>query len=129
MKKSTGLFLLSFVLLVSCKTDTPPMVGGSPRSEEDILISAGFVDDNTYRIVCRGYPMPEYTGVQAENTAMEAARLNAIYFVKRDFDSSVDPGIYGSVERYERMNEHVVVYYIVRKKDLKRFYDPGHGDN
>lgn len=124
MKRFMLCLFALFLVPVSCTTQVTPSVGSSSRTEEEILISAGFTDNDTYRIVCRGFPMEGFTGVQAENMAMEAARLNAIYFVKRDFDPSVDPGRYGEVERYEKKGEFVIVYYVVRKKGLKKLYSP-----
>ena len=120
------LFLVVFTAGFSaCKSDTQPVVGGRMLSEEDVLVSAKFSDDNTFRIVCKGFPMEGLKGVAAENSAMESARLNAIYFIKRDFDPSVDPGVSGDVEHYEMRDAYAMVHYVVKMKGLKKKYHPG----
>ena len=90
MKRYSLLLPLVFVFFVKCASDPEPLtlsrsgpgvVPATGHTEEEILISAEFIDDNTYVIVCKGFPLPELTGENAINSAKEAARLNAISFI------------------------------------------------
>ena len=100
------------------------MVGSRMLTEEDVLVKAEFTDDNTYRIVCKGYPMEGLSGVSAEKSSMEAAQMNAFYFIKKNFGNAVDPGINGDVEHYEMRDTYAIVHFVVKKKGLKKLYRP-----
>lgn len=89
-----------------------------------VLISKNFIDDNTYRIVCRGFPAQGLSGLQRNESAMRAARLNAYLFIKSDFVDSVAPDRDGSVEKFEVTRDYAVIYYVVSKRGLKKLLRP-----
>ncbi|MCP4135311.1 MAG: hypothetical protein GY754_30360 [bacterium] len=131
------------IQFTSCKkeapapgTDTEPLGMGGPDeiddlgslvmslqgggyTEADILVKQNFRDDNTYIIVCKGFPMKGTSGIVKDSSAKRAARLNAYYFAKKIFDNSVDPGKYGDIEKTEKMDDHIVIHYVLEMKGLK----------
>lgn len=107
--------LCAAALLVSV-CDQP---GKGPTAQQ-VLISKGFIDDNTYRIVCRGYPEQGLTGVAKTESSRQAARLNAYVFLRSEFVEAVDPGRFGTVEKYDYTNNYAIIYYVLRKKGLKK---------
>lgn len=98
----------------SCSSGDEMNVQSTPS-----LISEEFTSDDTYEIICRGFPKQGLTGVQKEESAKRAALLNAYYFVQARFDNTVKPDTDGIVVRYEVQDEFVIVYYRVTKKNLK----------
>ncbi len=91
------------------------MKSGAPRQS---LISKGFIDDNTWKIVCRGYPMEGLSGTQMGESSKRAALLSAYYFIQQTFDDSVAPDRDGTTEKIEMKSDHAVLHYVVRKKGL-----------
>jgi hypothetical protein len=116
MKTNILLIILTCVI-ISAGCDGPAVKSGVQR---EALISKGFIDDNAYRVVCRGYPQKGLTGVQQDESAKRAALLSAYYFIKRDFTDAVRPDKDGSAEKFDVVEDHVVVHYVVRKKGLKK---------
>lgn len=84
------------------------------------LISEEFTSNETYEVVCRGFPKQGLTGVQKEESAKRAALLNAYYFVQSRFDDTVKPDTDGIVVKYDVQDEYVIVYYRVTKSNLKK---------
>ncbi|OHD63040.1 MAG: hypothetical protein A2176_09485 [Spirochaetes bacterium RBG_13_51_14] len=91
----------------------------------EVLISKGFVDDNTYKVICRGFPKEGMTGVQMVEASKRAALLSAYYYIKDVFGNAVAPDMEGKVEKYDTMKDHVVLHYIVEKKGLRAKARPG----
>jgi hypothetical protein len=89
-----------------------------------VLISKKFIDDNSYRIVCRGFPEEGLTGVQRTESSKRAARLNAYVFIKSEFVDAVAPDRDGRVEKFEVANDYAIIYYVVAKKGLKKMIRP-----
>ena len=118
MKISLVIVVLALALVPAC--DTHKAVKSGAHTMEDVLIKKGFMDNNTYRIVCRGYPQEGLTGIQKVESAKRAALLNAYYFVKNTFDESVAPDTDGRAEKFDVSSDHAVVYYVIRKIGLKR---------
>ncbi len=116
MKNIFSLFLTALIIciLLSCSSGDDMSVQSPPS-----LISEDFISDDTYEIVCRGFPKQGLSGVQKEESAKRAALLNAYYFVQARFDNTVKPDTDGSVVRYEVQDDFVVVYYRLTKKNLK----------
>jgi len=116
MKKMT-IISLTFLLagiIFSCSSGNEINVQSLPA-----LISEEYISDDTYEIVCRGFPKQGLEGVQREESAKRAALLNAYYFVQARFDATVKPDADGTVVRYDVQDEFVVIYYRVTKKNLK----------
>ncbi|MCU0845930.1 MAG: hypothetical protein MUC76_13505 [Spirochaetes bacterium] len=98
-----------------------------PRKANDrqsILIKNHFIDDTSYMIVCKGYPREGLEGVQAMETAKEAALMNAQMVAKDFFIDSVDVVRQGTVDRYDTADGYAVVTYIIKGSDLKRSLRP-----
>jgi hypothetical protein len=113
--------LAIFVIMVSAVSCSERItVKSSGPSIEDVLISRGFINDNSYRIVCRGYPQGGLDGVQKVESSKRGALLNAYYFVQAVFDDSVAPDRDGKAEKFDVMNDYAIVHYLVTKKDLKK---------
>jgi len=93
--------------------------------KKEPLISQGFVDDDTYKVVCRGYPLEGSTGIQKTESSKRAALLGAYYYIKNAFNESVAPDRDGKAEKFEFMSDHVVVHYVVQKKGLKKMAKAG----
>ena len=93
--------------------------------KKEPLISQGFVDDDTYRVVCRGYPLEGSTGVQMIESSKRAALLGAYYYIKNAFNESVAPDKDGKAEKFDYMGDHVVVHYMVQKKGLRKLTRAG----
>ena len=83
------------------------------------LISKGFVDDNTYRVVCRGFPLAGAEDVQKVESAKRAAILNAYAFIKSEFGDRVAPDREGKVEKMDIRDDHVILYFVIKKKRLR----------
>ncbi len=88
-----------------------------------VLVKKDFINDNTYVIVCRGFPREGLEGLQAVETAKEAALLNAQIIAREIFNDSIDVVKGGSVEAYE-VNEREVyaqVRYVIKAPGLKKY--------
>ncbi|PKL38098.1 MAG: hypothetical protein CVV44_13100 [Spirochaetae bacterium HGW-Spirochaetae-1] len=96
------------------------MAGGCARNERSALISKKFIDDNTYEIVCRGFPMAETEGIARFESAKRAALMNAYFYTRQTFNDTVFPDRDGDVNRVEVGNDYAVVYYVIKKRDLKK---------
>lgn len=104
------------------------MVSGcGPRKANDkgsILIKGTFIDDTSYMIVCKGFPREGLEGVQAMETAKEAALLNAQMIAKDVFADSVDVVRQGTIDRYDTGDGYAVVTYVIKGPDLKQSLRP-----
>ena len=121
MKIKMLLLLVSFVMvLAGC--DQVGVTSQGPR--EAALISKGFVDDNTWKVVCRGFPLEGLKGIQKSESSKRAALLGAYYYIKETFNESVSPDKDGKTEKLEIMSDHAVLYYVVHKKGLKKMMKP-----
>jgi len=89
-----------------------------------ILIKSAFIDDTSYMIVCRGYPREGLEGVQAMETAKEAALINAQMIAKDIFADSVDVVRQGTADRYDTADGYAVVTYIIKGPGLKQSLRP-----
>ena len=116
------LFIIVTVILLSTGCDEKSVENTGPKEP---LISQGFVDDNTYVVVCRGYPLQGSTGIQKAESSKRAALLGAYYYIKTVFNDSVAPDKDGKAEKFEYMNDYVVLHYMVRKKGLKKMVKAG----
>jgi hypothetical protein len=116
------LFVIVTVILLSIGCDEKSVKNTVPKEP---LISQGFVDDNTYMVICRGYPLQGSTGIQKVESSKRAALLGAYYYIKTVFNDSVAPDKDGKAEKFEYMSDHVVVHYVVQKKGLKKMAKAG----
>lgn len=87
-----------------------------------VLVKKDFLNDNTYVIICRGFPKEGLEGLQAVETSKEAALLNAQIIARETFSDSIDVVKGGSVESYE-VNErqgYAQIRYVVKAPGLKK---------
>ena len=87
-----------------------------------VLVKKEFINGNTYVIVCKGFPRVGLEGLQAVETAKEAALLNAQIIARETFNDSIDVVKGGSVEGYE-VNEREVcaqIRYVIKAPGLKK---------
>jgi hypothetical protein len=115
--KCNAIFTIIVLLVTLAGCDNVTVKSSGPK---EVLISQGFVDDNTYRVVCRGYPLDGLKGIQQAESSKRAALLHAYYVIKQVFNESVAPDRDGKTEKIEYMSDHAVLNYVVRKKDLKK---------
>lgn len=116
MKKFQVLFLIAlFFMITGCSSKPDGMVSSVPS-----LIKEGFKSDTEYEIICRGFPKEGLEGIQKDESAKRAALLNAYYFARLKFDDSVVPDRDGKAERFVLNQDHAIVYYTIKKPDLKR---------
>jgi hypothetical protein len=111
------LIALFFAMAIVAGCDQGGVKSGAPRES---LISKGFIDDNTWKIVCRGYPLEGLTGLQMIESSKRAALLSAYYFIQQTFDDSVAPDKDGTTEKIEMRGDHAVLHYVVHKRGLKK---------
>lgn len=116
--------LLVIIVLFFAMTGCDQDIVTSPGPKE-ALISQGFVDDNTYRVVCRGYPIEGLKGIQQAESSKRAALLNAYFIIQGVFNESVAPDKDGKAEKIEYMSDHAVLHYVVKKRGLKKMVKTG----
>ncbi len=109
MKNILFLFIILPLILISCDD-----------SDNNILISKKFVDDNTYEIVCKGYPKGSLTGIAKVESSKRAALLNAYHFTRNAFGDKVKPDKEGTAEEYNINDNYAVITYVIKKKNLKK---------
>jgi len=115
-KIKSALILSLFVFTIfSCSSGNDINVQSMPS-----LISEGFISDDTYEVICRGFPKEGLEGVQKEESGKRAALLNAYYFIQARFDSSVVPDRDGTVYKYDVQDDFVIVHYRIKKQELKK---------
>jgi hypothetical protein len=85
-----------------------------------VLIKRYFDDDNTYVIVCKGFPKEGLDPAESRGTAREAALLNAQVIAKQAFKDSVDVIKNGRVEKYTDYPGYSVLYYVIKYPRLKK---------
>ncbi len=89
------------------------------QERRDIVIRKGFINRNSYLIVCKGYPKEGLAGVQKDATAREAALINAQVIARDLFNDTVDPIRNGEAVKFEMKGEYAVVHYRVQKANLR----------
>lgn len=114
MKRSALLAL--FCLFLSCYPET------EVSNNKEVVVEKSFRDDNTFVIVCNGWPKDTLTGLARAQSAREAALINAQFSSKDLFDESIDTVKNGTVEKYEVLDDYARVYYVITKTDLKKHY-------
>jgi len=115
-----NLVMLVLVLSFSGITMCAQKKVGADRSS--ILIKKYFVNDTTYIIICKGYPKEGLEGMQAVETAKEAALLNAQIIARETFNDSIDVVKGGSVEGYEvnKREVYAQIRYVIKAPNLKK---------
>ena len=117
-----SLLLLSVItVLIFSGCDS---VGVKSQGPREALVSKGFVDDDTWKVVCRGYPLEGLRGIQKTESSKRAALLGAYYYVQETFTDAVAPDKDGKTEKIELAGDHAVLHYIVHKKGLKKMVKP-----
>jgi hypothetical protein len=101
-------------------------LGANPHDWRNVIIDKGFRDQNTYFIVCKGFPKAGLDNVvQRKGTAREAALINAQFYAREIFDDSVDVFRNGSVEQTEYFDDYAVVHYVIEQvglSDRQRYF-------
>ncbi len=81
-----------------------------------------FKNDNTFVIICRGWPNESLTDKAKVESAKEAALMNAQFSARDLFDKAIDVVKYGTIEKYNVYNDYVTVEYSITYKGLRRYY-------
>jgi hypothetical protein len=103
------------------------LFAGDETVTPNIVISKGFKSRNAYLIVCKGFPKEGTDGIQRRETAKEAARMNAQFIARDIFNDTVDPVRNGIAKKFTVNEEYAVVYYEIRRKNLKARLRKGAG--
>lgn len=93
----------------------------SIQGTPDVLVDKYLKDDSTYVIICKGYPKPGTTGIQATATAKEAALLNAQFIARGIFSDDVDVIKDGLVENFVINPDHVILTYTIKHPHIRRY--------
>jgi len=115
MKNFTILLIVMSIIVVSCSQQI------SIQGKPDVLVKKYLKDDSTYVIMCKGYPKPDTTGIQATETAKEAALLNAQYIARGIFAEEVDVIKDGIIDGFSINPDYVVITYSIRHPNIKRY--------
>jgi len=113
--KIIAALMLAVIAVWSCSDKN----GRKGPAFRESLISKGFVDDNTYRVVCRGFPLAGAEDIQKVESAKRAAILNAYAFIKSEFGDRVAPDREGNVEKMDIRDEYVILHFVIKKKRLR----------
>jgi hypothetical protein len=120
--KIKALLMLIALMAVLAGCDQGGVTSQGPR---ETLISKGFIDDNTWKVVCRGYPLEGLTGIQKSESSKRAALLGAYYFVQETFNETVSPDRDGKSEKFVMYGDHAELHYVIHKKGLKKMVKTG----
>ncbi len=90
--------------------------------KETVIEKKWFRDDNTFVIICRGWPNESLTDKAKVESAKEAALMNAQFSARDLFDKSIDVVKNGTVEKYNVYDDYVTVEYSITYKGLRKFY-------
>ncbi|TAL39681.1 MAG: hypothetical protein EPN93_01010 [Spirochaetes bacterium] len=100
-----GIIVAAFIVLLTA----------SGLFSRDVLIDRGFRDDNTFFVVCKGYPNAALKNeTERYESAKEAALTNAQVLSQEFLDVSVDVIRNGIVEDYQSANDYVVITYVIQ---------------
>ena len=99
------------------------MISGNcqEKTKNDVIIKKWFKNNNTFVIVCKGYPKAGLKEPAKTESAKEAALINAQFFAKDLFTESVDVIKNGNVDKYQIKNEYVIIYYEIKASNLKKY--------
>jgi hypothetical protein len=117
MKKLIPVFLL--LSLVSWFWDSDEK---KDTAKETVIEKKWFKDDNTFVIICRGWPNESLTDKAKVESAKEAALMNAQFSARDLFDKAVDVVKNGTIEKYNVYDGYVTVEYSITFKGLRKFY-------
>ncbi len=122
--KIKALLVVTMLAAVLAGCDHGGIPGQGPR---ETLIRKGFINDDTWKVVCRGYPLEGLTGIQKSESSKRAALLGAYYYVKETFNESVAPDRDGKSEKFVMYSDHAELHYVIKKKGLKKMVKTGAG--
>ena len=114
MKHALVFTLAAIALFTGCAAPVEVEV-----AETNPLVSMDFKDNNTWIVVCRGFPLNDTNKTVKIESAKKAAVLNAYHFIRETFNDNVVPDRDGKVEKMDVVGDYAVVKYVVRKKGLR----------
>jgi hypothetical protein len=91
-------------------------------AKDTVIEKQWFKNDNTFVIICRGWPKEGLTGRAKLDSAKEAALINAQFSSRDLFDKSVDVVKSGNIEQYKVYDDYVTVEYSITKNGLRKYY-------
>ncbi len=94
-------------------------VGAGAQEKREVLVKKYFNNNNTFIIICKGYPKEGLSGTQAMETAKEAALLNAQIIARETFKDSVDVVKGGAVLKYVERDDYVIIHYALTLINLR----------
>ena len=91
------------------------------KDETKIVVEKQFRNNNTYEIICNGWPKEDLTGRARLESAKEAALINAQFTAREIFEKPVDVVRNGTIEKYDINNDYVTIYYVITYRNLKKY--------
>ena len=90
--------------------------------KETVVEKQWFKNDNTFIIICRGWPNGNLTGKARIDSAKEAALINAQFTLRDLFDKSIDVVRNGDVVQYKVYDDYVTIEYSLTRAGLRKYY-------
>jgi hypothetical protein len=90
--------------------------------KKEIVEKQYFKNENTFVIICKGWPKEGLTGVAQADSAKEAALINAQFTCRDLFAKSVDVVRNGTIEKYTVYDDYVTIQYVLKFQGLRKFY-------
>jgi len=85
-----------------------------------VLIEAKQLSQNEYLIRCAGYPNDNLEGIQKEESAKEAALINAQMIAKGKF-KSIDTVKLGEIRKNIFNGSEAEIFYVIVYPDIKKY--------
>ncbi|MFH0974383.1 MAG: hypothetical protein V1874_01210 [Spirochaetota bacterium] len=90
--------------------------------KKEMVEKKWFKNDNTFVIICKGWPKESLTGQARIDSAKEAALMNAQFTTKDLFSKPVDVVKFGTIENYKIYDKYVTIQYVITYTGLRRYY-------
>jgi len=91
-------------------------------AKDNVIEKKWFRNDNTFVIICRGWPKEGLNDKAKLESAKEAALINAQFSARDLFNKSVDVIKNGNIEKYNIYDDYVTIEYSITYKGLRKFY-------
>ncbi len=90
--------------------------------KKEMVEKKWFRNDNTFVIICKGWPKEDLSGTAKLESAKEAALINAQFTCRDLFDKSIDVVKGGTIEEYKIYDDYVTIQYMIKYPGLRKYY-------
>ncbi|MBN2402981.1 MAG: hypothetical protein JXN64_11360 [Spirochaetes bacterium] len=91
-------------------------------AKDTVIEKKWFKNNNTFVIICRGWPNESLSGKARVDSAKEAALMNAQFCAKDLFDKTVDVVRNGTIVKYTIYDDYVTIEYSIQQNGLRKHY-------